>query len=197
MLYKKRKKFHKAEKIIGRVFSKLPLTPNQYTLLSLVFAILTFYFLYHQRLLYACFTLSLALLMDIVDGCVARFRGVSTKKGAYLDTIADRWVEIITLIGLCFVNYPVVVFPHYVWLMLLLAGGLMTTYAKAAAKEKELVKTELKGGILERFERTILILFSIFISSFSLSLGIYVLIVVAILSNISALQRISAALSTS
>ena len=72
--------------------------------------------------------------MDFIDGAVARKKGLSTKKGAYCDTIADRYVESILLFGLLFVNLPIWYLPAYAWIFLVMMGSTMTTYAKAAAK---------------------------------------------------------------
>jgi len=69
-------------------------------------------------------------------------------------------------------------------------GSLMTTYSKAAAKEKELVKEELKKGFFGRAERIILIFITLFLGIFNLSWMIYPIIILAILSNFTAFQRI-------
>lgn len=128
--------------------------------------------------------------MDFVDGSVARFRKITTKKGAYLDTVFDRYVEAIFLFGLLFLPFPVVIFPSYIWIFLILFGAMMTTYAKSAAKEKELLEGELKGGIFSRAERLIMsfiILLSLIVTP---QYTIYLIILMAVLSNIAAIQRI-------
>ena len=72
----------------------------------------------------------------------------------------------------------------------------MTTYSKAAAKEKELSKAELPGGILERPERMILLFLGIILAIFSTQYLTYMIIVLAVLANITALQRISIAIKS-
>jgi uncharacterized membrane protein YqjE len=67
---------------------------------------------------------------------------------------------------------------------------MMTTYAKSAAKEKELLEGELKGGIFSRAERLIMsfiILLSLIVAP---QYTIYLIILMAVLSNIAAIQRI-------
>ena len=66
----------------------------------------------------------------------------------------------------------------------------MTTYVKAAAKEKELVEKELKGGLLERAERLIILFIGILLAYFDKFYLTYIIVVLAVLTNISALQRI-------
>ncbi len=99
MLSENREKFKKIEIKTGEFFSKLGLTPNQYTLISLFFAILALYFLIDIDLILALIFFLLATLLDFIDGAVARFTQRETKKGAYLDTICDRYVEGIILLG--------------------------------------------------------------------------------------------------
>ena len=133
----------------------------------------------------------LAAFLDFIDGAVARFTQRETKKGAYLDTICDRYIEGVILLGFLFLPLKgFFLLPAQVWVFLAFFGSLMTTYAKAAAKEKELVESELKKGLLGRAERVILISLSILLGIFNLSWIIYPIIILAIFSNITALQRI-------
>jgi phosphatidylglycerophosphate synthase len=147
-------------------------------------------FLIKDLIVLALIFFILAAGMDFVDGSVARFRKIDTKKGAYLDTVFDRYVEAIFLFGLLFLPFPVVIFPSYIWIFLILFGAMMTTYAKSAAKEKELLEGELKGGIFSRAERLIMsfiILLSLIVAP---QYTIYLIILMAVLSNIAAIQRI-------
>lgn len=198
MLDTKREKFLWLEKRVGRLFSGLPLSPNQYTILSLLFVSVSFYFLVNENFISALAFFMAAGFMDFVDGAVARHQNISTKIGAYLDTIIDRYVEGIILLGMLFLPLPAVIFPGYVWIFLILFGSTLTTYAKAAAKEKELTALELKGGFLSRGERIILILISLTFGAIdpSLSYMAYILISIAILSNLTALQRIYSAIKS-
>jgi hypothetical protein len=64
----------------------------------------------------------------------------------------------------------------------------MTTYAKASAAEKNL-PTPL-GVLLERAERVFLIFVAIILGYFSKVYMLYAIILLALLTNLSALQRI-------
>jgi phosphatidylglycerophosphate synthase len=154
------------------------------------FAILSFYFLTRVKLPLAFLFFVIAVCLDFIDGAIARLTGKVTKKGAYLDTIADRYVEAITLLGFLFLPLPRIPFPSEIWVFIALFGSLMTTYAKAAAKEKKLIHLELKKGLIERAERVLLIALIILSAHFSFYFATYILILLAILSNLTALQRI-------
>ena len=189
-LSQKRKKFKNIEIGTGKFFSKIPLSPNQYTLLSLFLVFLSLYFLIKTQMTAAAAFFLLAVFFDFIDGAVARFKNKATKIGAYLDTICDRYVEGIILLGFLFLSLPKFGFEAKIWIFLALFGSLMTTYAKAAAREKELVREEFEKGWLARPERAILILLSLILGIFDFSLMIYPIIVLALLSNFTALQRI-------
>ena len=195
MLAERREKFKKVEIIIGQIFSKIPLSPNQYTVVSVFFALLSLYSLSRKNLLLAFVFFIVAGFLDLVDGAVARISGRSTKKGAFLDTVFDRYVDGIILLGFLFLKLPLIILPAAVWIFLAFFGGFATTYAKAAAKEKELATEELKTALLGRAERAILIYVAMILGIFNINLVIYPIIILAILSNITALQRIYLALT--
>lgn len=188
MLFKRRDKFDRLNIKIGILFSKIPLTPNQWTFLSFLPAILSAYFIAIENFLAAALMLLLAGFTDVVDGAVAKATKRVTKLGAYMDTIVDRYVEAIIMFGLLFASLPDVYFPSYVWIFLYLFGSMLTTYAKAAAKEKGL--GEIKGGVMERAERLLLLFAGLVLALYGKIFLAYVIVTVAVLANISALQRI-------
>jgi phosphatidylglycerophosphate synthase len=196
MLDQKRELFRGLEKGAGKFFSFFPITPNQWTLISVLFGFGSLYFLIKENFLLTIFFFLIAGFLDFVDGAVARYKNMSTKVGAYLDTICDRYVEGILLLGLLFLPLPKIFLPSRVWIFLILFGSVLTTYAKAAAKEKDLVNQELKGGLLSRGERIILLLASLILAIFDPSyvLMTYVLILIAILTNFTAIQRVYSAI---
>lgn len=197
MLDTKRHWFKDLEKIVGSVFGVLPLTPNQYTYLSGVFALVGLWFMMKGDLIWATIFFLVAAGLDFVDGAVARKKNMSSKVGAYLDTVFDRYVEGIIFFGMLFLALPTVIIPGQAWVYLAIFGSVVTTYAKAAAKEKDLVNQELKGGLLSRGERLILIFIA-------LILGIiypdylymtYIVAIIAILANFTAIQRVHSAIA--
>jgi len=194
--YKNRKKFAGFSEGIGRSFARAGLSANQWTAVSLVPVLVAVYALMYGQFIIAGLLFILSSFLDMVDGAVARHTGTATKKGAYLDTIVDRYVEVIIIFGILLAGLPGFLMPTYAWILLYLFGGLMTTYAKAAAKEKELIGsgTELKGGLLERAERLIILFIGIIIASINPVYLTYVIAALAVLTNISALQRIGIAL---
>ena len=175
---------------IGAFFSKIDRDPNHWTLLSLVIAVFASLFIYSEQFILGAVLIVLSGFFDWVDGAVARYSRRVTKLGAYIDTVSDRYTEFLYLFPLFFVAIPGVIWPAKVWLSFYLFGAMATTYVKAAAKEKELNIPEIRGGILERAERVGLLTAGIFLAGFDIIFLAYLLPILAILANISAIQRI-------
>lgn len=188
-----RKKFKPLEEKTGAFFSKLPLVPNHYTILSIVFVLACAVSVISAHFTMAFFFFLSAGILDFVDGAVARKKNIASPFGAYLDTIADRYVEAIVLLSFLFLSLPQFFLPGFVWIFLALFGSTMTTYAKAAAFEKQLSKTELKGGLMSRAERLVFYLAALAFLGYNFLWTTVAVAALAILSNITALQRIYAA----
>lgn len=193
-LGQKRQRLENIEIRTGQIFSKIPVSPNQYTLISLILAFLAFYSLVKAEFITSVVFYIMAAFLDFVDGAVARTTGKASKIGAYLDTICDRYVEALILLGFLFLPLPKIVLEANIWIFLALFGSLMTTYAKASAKEKDLIQQELKNGWLGRAERAVLISFSLILGIFNPNFAIYPIIILAFFSNVTAFQRIYSAI---
>lgn len=198
-LYEKREKSKPLQKIseyIGRLFVPFGLTPNQWTVLTLVPLAIAMWYVANGQFIFGAVFFLVAGFVDMIDGAVARATNNVTKKGAYLDTVLDRYVEVLVALPLTLVQFPSFILPFTFWLFAYLSGGLLTTYVKAAAKEKEIIKDgELKGGLLERAERLGLFVAGLVVAQFNILYFVYIVALLAVLTNISALQRISIALS--
>ena len=195
VLFKNRQKFAGFSVKVGILFSKVGLSPNQWTLLTLVPTFVALYFLVKESFLLAAIFFIAASFIDLIDGSVARVTGRVTKLGAYLDTIVDRYVEGLIIFGLLFASLPNLVVSNFTiplsaLVFIFFFGSAMTTYSKAAAKEKELTEKEIKGGILERAERLILLFIGILLAIYNPLYLTYVIGILAVLSNITAIQRI-------
>jgi len=197
MLDTKRHWFKDLEKLIGSIFGALPITPNQYTYLSGVFALIGLWFMMGEGLVMATIMFLIAAGLDFVDGAVARAKNMSSKVGAYLDTVFDRYVEGIIFFGMLFLMLPEFLIPGQAWVYLAIFGSVVTTYAKAAAKEKDLVNQELKGGLLSRGERLILIFVALILGIIypDYTYMTYVVALIAVLANFTAIQRVHSAIS--
>lgn len=187
---KKRMAFHSVSVKIGLTFSRIPLTPNQWTALSLVPAIIAAYLLTIEYFVSAGVLFFAALFIDWIDGGVAKVVGKASAKGAYVDTIVDRYVEGIIIFGLLFAGLPAFFIPVRGWILLMLCGFFFSTYAKSASAEKRIMQEEHKGSFMDRAERVLVLGAGILLAGLA---PIYLTLVVAVLAvatNLAALQRI-------
>ncbi len=190
MLDARREYFDSFLRSLGKHASRIPLSPNQWTLLSLVLAVCSSLLVFYKHYFSAAVFLFLAVLVDIIDGSVARHTGKVSKFGGYLDSITDRIVEFLVIIALFSVPYPNAILPSKYWIGILLFGSMLVPLTRAVASEKGVFKGELKGGILERAERVFLLILILITAGFSLFVSILLIIITAVLSLITALQKI-------
>jgi phosphatidylglycerophosphate synthase len=124
----------------------------------------------------------LASVFDMLDGRVARLRGRDTRCGAFLDSTMDRYSDMVLYMGLLILYARVDSTPHMVLVWVAAFGSFMTSYARARA---ESLIPRCDVGFLERPERIVLIILGALTNRM-----VAVLWVIAVLSNITALQRV-------
>ena len=124
-----------------------------------------------------------AAMLDMVDGALARVSQLESKFGAFLDSTLDRYSESITFLGLAFyyANEGDAQ-AHLLLIFLTLVGSWAVSYTRARAEGLDI---ECNVGILQRPERLVLL-----IASLILGLVLPALWVLAVLTNITAVQRI-------
>jgi phosphatidylglycerophosphate synthase len=196
MLYERRHMFSNLSSRIGEFFAQAGISPNRWTLITFIPVALTMLFILQQAFLIASAFFILAAFIDMIDGAVARATSAVSRLGAYLDTIIDRYVEFLVLVPLILIPMPGVFLPFAFWLFVYLFGSMMTTYAKSAAKEKGIISAyeELKGGLLERAERLVILFIGLLLAGIFGTIWLtYVVVILAVLSNVSAIQRMAKA----
>jgi len=183
---------------LGLVFSRLGISPNTWTVLALVPALLGFAALAMYRNIPAALMLFiLSGFLDAVDGAVARVTSRVSALGAFLDGIIDRYVEILICFALLFFlsgRSEQLWLPNQFWVALLIFGSMMPSYVRAYADHRKVVTEagDLRrmGGLLERAERLTLIYVGLFLGIYDILLLIYVVAATAVLANLTALQRL-------
>src|SRR5215510_730381 len=167
----------------GRALLAVRLRPNHLTLMGLGVSLLAAAAFIAGRTRWAGVLLIVAGLFDLLDGSLARASGQVTPFGAFLDSVIDRYSDLVVLLGI------VVLFARTpnergaLVAMAALVGSVMVSYTKARA---ESIGIECNVGMMERPERLICL-----IAGAVLDLLEPALWVLAILANITALQRIA------
>jgi len=89
---------------------------------------------------------------DILDGRIARARGIASPRGAFLDSTLDRFAELAVFVGLA------VRFQGVPWVLVVvttaLGGSLLVSYTRARGESLGVL---CKLGVMQRAERLILL----------------------------------------
>ncbi len=83
---------------VGKLLIKLKIKPIYLTILAFILGVVAVYFLFRNHLYFVIFGI-LHLIIDGLDGVVARVGNSTTRFGAHLDNISDRLVLILALIA--------------------------------------------------------------------------------------------------
>jgi CDP-diacylglycerol--glycerol-3-phosphate 3-phosphatidyltransferase len=132
-------------------------------------------------------------VFDVFDGRVARATGLASQFGAFYDSTLDRMSEIAVYLGILslYNDYRLVLgdVGMIYAVLLAMAGSLMISYTRARA---EALGIDCKVGLMQRGERVAAIgLASLFFGESSSGLALrLVIIVLAVLTNLTAIQRI-------
>lgn len=135
--------------------------------------------------------ITLFVLLDLVDGAMARARGYGTPFGAVLDSACDRIVDGALFAALAWWCLQVGDAPLAgAAALVCLVGGQLVSYVKARA---ESVGLQAEGGLVERAERLILALVGTFLAGVGVPYALEVaLIVLAVGTAVTLAQRIAA-----
>ncbi len=173
------------------LFARLRVRPIGLTYAQVVVGVLSG-LAYATGLIYAGGFLVLCTgTLDILDGKVARRINGDSRRGAFLDSVMDRYAEFFGYVGL------IIFFGSgwQIWAILLaILGGMMVSYTRARGEGLGMC---CEIGLLQRPERFVLLGFGSIFSSLAVHVlgGQHELLsatigVLALLSNITAVQRV-------
>jgi len=189
LLTKIKKKVQSWVVLEAKIAFKAGFTPNEITALGVVFAVVSgvSYWLagilsWQYYMVLAPIFLLASGFCDALDGALARLYDETTTFGGFLDSLLDRYAEAAVYLGLIMGG-----FCDVSWGTIALVGSLLVSYARARS-EVEGIKMETVG-IAERPERLIIIIFGSFISLIWRETLRWIVILLALLTNFTVLQR--------
>ncbi len=167
---------------VGRFLNRLGLTPITVTIIGVAGSAIAAFFVARGDVSLGGLIMLIAWPVDALDGTMARLRGEASDWGAFVDSVSDRYSELIILGALLYhfasQNQPmaeVVTFAAA-------AGSVLVSYVKARAEAQSF---SAKEGLLTRAERYLVLgptlLFNVPL------IGVWI---IAVLANFTALQRI-------
>ena len=130
----------------------------------------------------AAVLLTLAGLFDFFDGSLARLANRVSAFGAFLDSAVDRYSDLVVLLGVVLFYHLAADTAGVLLTMLTVLGTVMVSYTKARAQS---IGLSCEIGLMERPERLITL-----IAGATFNLLTPAMVVLAVLTNLTALQRI-------
>jgi CDP-diacylglycerol--glycerol-3-phosphate 3-phosphatidyltransferase len=167
---------------IGAFFNKLGILPNTMTLLGLVGHTIGAIFLYQGRMLIGGLIIFAMAPIDALDGTMARLRGESSDFGAFVDSVTDRYSELVLFLALIIFYAQQGEWLNCIVVYLAAAGSIMVSYVRSKA---EALGFEAKAGLLTRLER-----YLVLVPTLILNIPMVGLWIVAVMANFTAIQRI-------
>jgi CDP-diacylglycerol---glycerol-3-phosphate 3-phosphatidyltransferase len=167
---------------IASFLNRLGLMPNTVTLLGLLGNTIGAYFLATGNITLGGIIILLMGPVDALDGTMARLRGMSSDFGAFVDSVTDRYSELVIFGGLLFYFLQQQNYLGAGLAYLAAAGSILVSYTRARAQSLHM---EAKVGLFSRVERFILLAPCLVFNQPMIALWI-----LAILTNFTAVQRI-------
>jgi CDP-diacylglycerol--glycerol-3-phosphate 3-phosphatidyltransferase len=168
---------------VARVLLRAHVRPNQLTMLGLGVSVLAACALADAWLRLGAALLGVAGILDLLDGSLARVAEQETDFGAFLDSVVDRYSDLAVLVGVTVFYQRAGDRMGVLLTMATLVGTVMVSYTKARAQS---IGVGCDIGLMERPERMIGLIVG---AAFHLLTPM--MAVLAVLTNLTALQRIA------
>ena len=167
---------------IATFLNNLGLMPNTITIFGLVGNTIGAVFLSQGYITIGGIIILAIGPVDALDGTMARLRGMEGKFGGFVDSVTDRYSELVIYGGLLYyyVNQGNVLASMLVFLAT--AGSVLVSYIRSRGQS---LGWDTKIGILTRMER-----YLVLAPTLIFNIPIVGLWIIAIFANVTAVQRI-------
>ena len=135
-----------------RASLRLGLTPDFFNFAGLALGALSGLLIAAGRLELGGWAIALGGVADIMDGRIARARGLVSPYGTFIDSTLDRFVEVFALLG--FVYYLRALPAGPLLASAATAGSLLVSYTRARG---ESLGVTCREGLMQRAERLVLL----------------------------------------
>ncbi len=172
---------------MARLLAKTKVTPNQTTWAAFGIALLSFVSFMLGHNIIAGILVQLSSIVDGIDGSLARLKGMTSEFGGFLDSVLDRYADILIVLGLTLWSLSHETYSG-IWLAGLLAitGIICISYTRAriSPNHRHLFDKGFKS-LASRDIRLFLIMLGAVIGQ-----AYFCLIVIAILTNAVVFYRL-------
>jgi len=172
---------------MARLLAKTQVTPNQMTWAAFGIALLSFVSFILGYNVIAGLLVQLSSIVDGIDGSLARLKGMTSEFGGFLDSVLDRYADILIVLGLTLWSLSHETYSG-IWLVGLLAisGIICISYTRAriSPNHRHLFDKGFKS-LASRDIRLFLIMLGAVIGQVY-----FCLIVIAVLTNVVVFYRL-------
>lgn len=184
MLGRLRAKYEQAVAPVGRMLADAGLSPNTMTIASLFVAIASAYVYAMDMAPWGALLIVATGVFDMFDGAIARATGKTSRFGATLDHVTDRYAECFIVCGMIYGGYT----PWH-WGLFTLFGMLMASFTRAKAESVGGLE-RCTVGIAERQEKLIILIGGSLLHGYVGDALNYAVILVGVLSHLTVAQRL-------
>ena len=167
---------------LGAFFNGLGLYPNTMTLLGLIGNIVGAILIGAGHMTIGGVIVLVMGIVDTLDGTMARLRGMPSDFGAFVDSVTDRYSELVIFGGLMYFYIQKGDWLSVLAVYLAASGSVLVSYVRARAAS---LGMDTKVGLLSRLER-----YLVLAPSLVLNIPWVGVWIIGIFANITAVQRI-------
>ncbi|HSB67100.1 MAG TPA: CDP-alcohol phosphatidyltransferase family protein [Anaerolineales bacterium] len=167
---------------VGAFFNRLGIYPNTMTLIGLAGNVIAAVLLALGYITVGGVLVLVMGLVDTVDGTMARLRGMPSEFGAFVDSVTDRYSELVIFGGLMYYFLAKGDWISGLGLYIAAGGSVLVSYVRARAAA---VGMDTKVGFLSRFER-----YLVLAPTLIFNIPVVGIWIIAVFANFTALQRI-------
>jgi archaetidylinositol phosphate synthase len=183
MMSRRKGKFSRFLLPFTKLLQKTHLSPNGVTVLGFLVSLLLIPFI----VFFVNYTIATIIILvtgffDALDGAYARTINRVTERGGFIDSVLDRYSDVIIIVTIIYAGLC-----NVVWGVIALIGCLLVSYSRARA-EAYGVKHFLVG-FAERPVRLLLIASALLLENWYPKTVNYMIIALAIMTHLTVLQR--------
>lgn len=167
---------------IGTFFNRLGVKPNTMTILGLIGNAVGAVFLALGNMTIGGLIILAMGPVDALDGTMARLRGEASNFGSFVDSVTDRYSELVIFSGLLVHFLILDDWRSALGVYLAASGSVLVSFVRARG---EASGYNTKIGILTRLER-----YLVLSPALILNIPMVGVWIIAVLANLTALQRI-------
>jgi len=167
---------------IAGFFNRLGLMPNSMTILGLIGNMGGAVLLAQGKMTFGGILIMIMGAMDALDGTMARLRGMDSNFGAFVDSVTDRYSELVIFAGLLYYYVQKGDSLEAMLVFAAAAGSVLVSYIRSRAQS---LGWDTKIGILTRMER-----YLVLAPSLIFNIPMVGLWIIAVFANFTAIQRI-------